>query len=44
MTFLMKTSERKKFIKILREAFLIIKEIFCLSQPGLIFIFTKEAF
>jgi hypothetical protein len=44
MTFLMKTSETKKFVKIFCKSFLIFKKIFCLSHPGLIFIFTKRLF
>jgi hypothetical protein len=44
MTFLMKTTETKKFVKIFCEVFLIFKIIFCLSHPGLIFIFTKKGF
>jgi hypothetical protein len=44
MTFLMKTSETEKFVKIFCEAFFIFKQIFYLSYPGLIFSFTKKAF
>jgi hypothetical protein len=44
MTFLMKTFETKKFVKMFCQEFLILKNIFCLSHPGLIFIFTKTAF
>jgi hypothetical protein len=40
----MKTSETKRFGKIFCEAFLIFKQILCLSHPGLIFISTKKAF
>jgi hypothetical protein len=41
---LIKTSEAKKFVKIFYEVLLIFKKIFCSSRPGLILIFTKEAF
>jgi hypothetical protein len=36
MAFLMKTSETKKFVKIFWKAFLIFKQIFCFSYPGLL--------
>jgi hypothetical protein len=43
MAFLIKkTSETKKFVKIFGEAFFILKKIFCLSHPGLIYIFIKK--
>jgi hypothetical protein len=44
MTFLMKTSESKKVVKIFCEAFLIFKKIFCLSHPGLISFLQKWLF
>jgi hypothetical protein len=40
----MKTSLKKKFVKIFCEAFLILKKIFSLRHPGLIFIFSKKGF
>jgi hypothetical protein len=36
----MKTSETKRFLRGIFE----FKNIFCLSHPGIIFIFSKEAF
>jgi hypothetical protein len=44
MTFLTKTSETKKFVKIFLRGVFDFKQIFCLSHPGLIFIFTKKGF
>jgi hypothetical protein len=44
MRFLLETPEVKKILETFCEAFLIFKKIFCLSHPGLIFIFTKKAF
>jgi hypothetical protein len=43
MTFLMKTSAKKVCSDFLRGIFDFL-DIFCLSHPGLIFIFTKKGF
>jgi hypothetical protein len=40
----MKNSEAKEFVKIFCKTFLIKKKYFCLSNPGLIFIFLKKGF
>jgi hypothetical protein len=45
MSFLIKTSETKKFFRIFaRHLRFKKKKIFCLSHPGLILIFTKRLF
>jgi hypothetical protein len=44
MTFLMKTSETKKFVKIFLRGIFDLKEIFYFSHAGLIFIFYKKLF